>query len=164
MIATTTTAEIPALAAAATRPAGTLPMSARTILVGLGTVRAVLGVDAESVLAQVDAGELKWVFNLALGMEKRTLRFYLPELSAPAEVSRLALAEVIARITGAGATIRRGELERRLVVSHVTIGRWIKERHITLAAPGLVSRPSLESFLTTRWLGTLAPGKMGVKP
>jgi hypothetical protein len=137
------------------RPAGgpVLPMSARVVLVGLDTVRAALGVDAENVLAKVESGELQFVFNLGTGNHRRQLRFYLPELTAPAAAD-LTLAKVIQNTLGTAAGVHRGELERRFCVSHVLIGRLIRHRHLALSAPGVVSRASLEKFLTARWVGS----------
>jgi hypothetical protein len=62
-----------------------LPIAARTALVDAQTARAALGVDADSISAMVDAGELRWVFDVSLnGAGDRTvreLRFWAKELA-----------------------------------------------------------------------------------
>jgi len=130
-----------------------LPIAARTVFVDLGTVRAALGVDAESVLAKVDAGELRWVFDIGIGTEKRELRFWARELIAPGLCEALNLDQALIQILNGGVTIRRGEIERQWVVSHVTVMRWIREGLVFQYAPGQIARESLARFLKERCVG-----------
>lgn len=129
-------------------------ISQRTVLVDLQSVRAAFGLDAESVLAMVDAGELKWVFNIALGDDIRELRFLASEIVDAAKAPRT-LTTAVETIVGSGDTITRGELERQWVCSHVHIMRLIREQEIALLTPSKISRRSLRDFLTRRWCGAV---------
>lgn len=136
-----------------------LKVSAATVFLDLQSVRAHFSLDAESVLAMVDAGELVWVFDIGLG-DRRELRFWAKELIAPAECPRT-LTTAVQSILGSGATITRGQIERQWVTSAQHVMRLIREKEITLITPSKVSRPSVVNFLTARWAGCLrtATGK-----
>ena len=132
-----------------------LPISARTVLVDLQTVRAARGVDAESIVALVDNGELQWVFDLGLGGgDIRELRFWAREIIAPETVTNLKLSAVVDSILGNGATIRRGEIERQWVISAPHVMRLVRAEEIKEIAPGKICRLSLVKFLTSRHAAT----------
>ena len=59
----------------------------RTVFSTVEYVRALRRVDAESVFAMVDAGELRWVFDIGLG-DRRELRLMTAELVAPEAAPR----------------------------------------------------------------------------
>ena len=140
-----------------------LPANTRTVLVGLPIVRAKFGRDTDSILAKVDSGELRWVFDVGLGSRRRFLRFWILELVSPQTTAALQPAQAIDGILGQGATIQRGEIERRWIISHPTIGRWIRHRHVELVAPGKVCRASLAKFLAGRWQGQALAGMVATK-
>jgi len=134
-----------------------LPISARTVLVDLGTVRAVLGLDTVGVLKRVELGHLQWVFDFGqtsrgakVASGKRELRFWVREIIAPEQCAHLNLAQAVMQIVGADISIRRTELERRWVVSHVTVFRWIRDREIYLFGRSEIARQSLADFLMKR--------------
>lgn len=137
-----------------------LTLSQRTALVTVDTARAVRGVDAETILAEVDCGGLAWAFDIGRqpgGSDvdrRRELRIWAPCLDAtgaqPEGGARAVLDQVIGTHRG---TLRGSEVERLLCCSaaHVKalhesgelrgeiVGR---TRHIT--------RESLAEFLKRR--------------
>ena len=134
-----------------------LKVSARTVLLDLQSVRAAHGLDAESVEAMVQAGELQWVFDISLLHDagRAELRFWTKEVVAPETTLTLRLRDVVQSILGNAATITRGELERQWVCSHVHVMRLIKQGEIELLTASKISRPSLVNFLTRRWAGNV---------
>ncbi len=127
-----------------------LEISQRTVLVGVETVRAKFGCDAESVFAMVDNGKLRWVFDVSLDQGVRELRFWAGEIVAPDLQKGATLDHVIRCILGTGAAIRRGEIERQWVCSAQHVGRLIRAGELTLASLSQISRTSLEAFLKRR--------------
>jgi hypothetical protein len=95
-----------------------LELSARTVLVTTATLRAVRGVDADTVTAWVEAGAYRWVFNVSAGDEgKRDLRFWAKEMIAP-ELCPADPAEAVAEILGTHSPRWRGtEVAQLLLIS-----------------------------------------------
>jgi hypothetical protein len=134
-----------------------LAISPKTVLVDLSTVRAAWGLDADTVRQRVEDGHLRWVFDVGPKPSdgdgvpgKRELRFWIRELVSPRDCESLNLEQALLRILGASPAIRRGELERQWVVSHVTVHRWIRQREIYTYGTGLIARDSLADFLRSR--------------
>ena len=129
-----------------------LVIAQRTVLVGVETVRAKFGCDAESVFAMVDNGTLRWAFDVAVtpGKGSRELRFWTGEIIAPENAARQTAAQVIAAIIGKGASVRRGEIERQWICSAQHIMRLIRAGELTLASRSKISRESLARFLHER--------------
>jgi hypothetical protein len=145
-------------------PGLNVSFSRRTVLVTTDVLRAVRGVDAETIHAAVDDFELRWVFNISADPARvRELRFWTKEIIAPEFTRRLNLAKAINEILGEGRSRWRGvEIQHLLLVSRPTIMRL--HRHGDL--PGKVvkgtfwtPRPALESFLRTRWHSAALGGK-----
>lgn len=140
-----------------------LAISPLTTLVDLGTVRAAWGLDADTVRQRVDDGQLRWVFDIGPQPAtegsvpgKRELRFWIREIVSPRQTEALNLEQALLSLLGASPAIRRGELERQWVVSHVTVHRWIRQREIYTYSSGLISRQSLADFLRRRHASTYA--------
>jgi hypothetical protein len=76
-----------------------LPMSIsqRTVLVDTATVRAVRGVDADTVFNWVDDSTLRWAWNVATGAKSkiRELRFWARDVIAPETTAALSVDQVI---------------------------------------------------------------------
>jgi hypothetical protein len=95
-----------------------LTLHQRTALVTVDTARAVRGVDAESILAEIDDGRIPWVWDIAMpGADRRELRFWGPALEDPGTADQ-AEADVLASILGTTRpTLRGAEIEVRLLCS-----------------------------------------------
>lgn len=134
-----------------------LAIEARTVLVTVGTVVAARRIDHESVFAQVDNGDLQWVFDMSAVRNGRPdLRFLTRELVAPELCRSLTLGRVVEMILGQKQTFRSGEIEMDWDISHQTIlrMRWAKELD---GGKGTLTRTSLEHCLRTRWIGVHIP-------
>jgi hypothetical protein len=134
-------------------------ISARTVLVDVQTVRAARCVDAESVFALVDDGKLKWVFDFSSELaktysrfDKRELRFWTDEVTAPDATAHKTIAQVIGLILGGKQNFHSGEIEQEWVISHQTIMRLRLAGEIS-GGKGSITRASLVGFLSRRWLG-----------
>lgn len=137
-----------------------LTVSARTALVSVPAVRLHLGVDAETVLARIDAGEYRWVFDVSAApraeQRVRELRVWARELVQPESVRGLTVAEAIQGIIGGRERYYGTELGQLLMVSRPQIFRL----HHRRALPGAVisgrlwvAREALVTFLTARLVG-----------
>jgi excisionase family DNA binding protein len=139
-----------------------LSINQRTVLVTLDTVRASLGVDADSIIAKVDAGELRWVWNVSNGTgEVRELRFWAREIVAPELTRELTPAKALELILGdSPLAVRKDwrgvEIAQLLLVSRPQIFRL----HEAGELPGVivggtlkVKREALKTFLRTRLVG-----------
>lgn len=114
------------LATTTRNPQRALPLAvpASTPLVDLNAVRAVRGVDADTILADVDEGRLRWVWNVAAQPgEIRELRFWTLEVNLPDSVRRVTLEQVTDLILGARAEWRGPEIAQLLIVSRPTVHR-----------------------------------------
>jgi len=88
-----------------------LHVEVRTVMVDIGAWRQALQCDAESVLARVDNGQIRWAFNIAVNLDsRRDLRFYATELIAPEIAAKLTLDQVIMGIIGQGEAVRTGRM------------------------------------------------------
>jgi hypothetical protein len=123
----------------------------RTVMVDIGAWRQALQCDAESVLARVDNGQIRWAFNIAVNLDsRRDLRFYATELIAPEIAAKLTLDQVIMGIIGQGEAVRTGRMECEWVCSHQIVHALIKAGELQLLGPGRISRASLVEFLKHR--------------
>lgn len=149
--------------------ARTLPISDRTILVGVETARISWGVEAVVVLAWADAGMLQWCFDVSSARypakasdgHVRALRFWGPEIIDPSSVAKLSLAEVVASIVPPARNwFRGGEVMRILLISRPHVAavrlecRGVIEKHSTQ-----IGRDDLASYLRRRWIGGGAPDR-----
>jgi len=108
-----------------------LSLSQRTVLVTMETVRAVLGLDAETITQRVDSGELRWVFDVsavtaeAQGSGLRELRFWSKELIAPEFCRGVTPDQAADQIVGMTTRewLRSGEVAHILLVSDPHVGR-----------------------------------------
>lgn len=132
-----------------------LSISQRTVLVTVDMVRAARGVDADTITGLVDAGELRWVWDVGIGRrELRELRFWAREIIAPEFCRELTAEQAIAGVLGSDRTRWRGtEISHLLLVSRAHICRL----HAAEELPGTivdgtlwVQRPALVKFLTER--------------
>lgn len=134
-----------------------LAISQRTALLDTATVRAALGVDVDTVVAKVEAGEFVWVWNVAVdadGPMKR--RFWARELREPAAVASLELKDVLRELLGQRENFRATEVGQLLLVDDATVFRLFECGALKGELVGRVRhiwRASLERFLTQRWLG-----------
>lgn len=142
--------------------ARTLPFEVSTAvsLVSVDTARAVLGMDTESVTAQVERGRLRWVWDFASpGSEtRRELRFWAGELGgyhgAPDDLAE-DLSRVIAEIIGptpggrqrAAVLSIRFSISAQLIMDMVRAGVWAEDR---VQHTRFIRRHSLENFLQSR--------------
>lgn len=131
------------------------PLSQRTVLVTVDMVRAVRGVDADSVFAAVDNGNLKWVFDVAPEINSadrkvRELRFWAAEIIGPEFVAKLSIAEAIKSILGEHRQEWRGtQIEQLLLVSRPTVMRLNHSGNLPgeiIKGALRVGRPQLEQF------------------
>jgi hypothetical protein len=135
-----------------------LTLAQRTELVTVDTARAVRGVDAESILAEIDDGRIPWAFDVSvLGShqsERRELRLWATALLDGEATAKLAAEQVLDTIIGTHReTLRAPEVERLLLCSAQHVARL----HATGALVGHrvgnvrhLTRASLAQFLRTR--------------
>ena len=134
--------------------------SPRTALVGMEVVRAFRGVEADAINELVDAGKLRWVWDLSTGRKGRirALRFWLNEIIAPEATRQLAPAAVVRAVLGTDRTRWRGvELAQLLLVSRPHIFKLRKSKAIggeIVHGTLFVARPVVEKFLTQRLVNT----------
>lgn len=132
-----------------------LSISQRTVLVTLDMVRAVRGVDADTITAQVDAGELRWVWDVSTGEGAiRELRFWAKEIIAPEFCAGLKATKAVAEILGSDRARWRGvEIAQLLLVSRPQIFRLHESgelRGAVVSGTLYVDRAALEKFLARR--------------
>lgn len=134
-----------------------LKLSARTVMADLQTVRAVKGLDAESIVAMVDNAfhpeRLRFVFDVGCGAKgaARELRFWATEIIAPEFTAKFKIDEAVASILGARETFRRSEIEMQWIVSAQHISNLIKSGALVEEGNRLLST-SLKNFLRRRWI------------
>lgn len=126
-----------------------------TPLATLNTVRLLRGLSTEAVLALVESGQLRWVFNIATsGRTARELRFWPRELKEPGSVAKLAPALVVNELLGTQRTQFRGsEVADFLCASRQLIQRLHQGRQIAGRIEGhtrWITRQSLAEFLNRR--------------
>jgi excisionase family DNA binding protein len=143
----------------------TLPLlvPANTTLLGLQAVRAILGVDTDSVVSLIDEGELAWCFDLcARGQtDRRDLRVWVECVICrrhdKAQPDGPAL-EILQEITGYHASqwISAHNLAVRFNVTRPTVMRWCKRGDLDSELVGherRVRRASVPTFLARRMVG-----------
>lgn len=131
-----------------------LVVAANVALVSVDSAKAVLGVDAESVVAMVEEGKIRWVWDFsAPGSTRRELRFWVAELSGGTKPQPME--QVIAAVIGAtpGGRQRAAIIEVRwaisaqLIMALVRTGCWAEDR---VGHTRYLRRASLETFLQSR--------------
>jgi len=132
-----------------------LSISNRTVLVTGDMVRAALGVDADTVTAKVDAGELRWVWNVSNGKgDVREFRFWAREITEGEAVQKLNVDEVISAIVPVRKDRWRGvEIAQLLLVSRPQIMRLHDAEELRGNIVGntlYVERLALQTFLRRR--------------
>jgi hypothetical protein len=142
-----------------------LPLHRQTLLVTIDAVRAVRGLDAEGVWAEVDQGRLRWVWDISTrphGRDTRTLsvrelRFWVAELIAPELCQPLAPEQAFALILGKGRQQwRAGEVMQGLLCSRSFVKRLIDAGELSGPIAGhtrWITRSSLAAFLRRRLIG-----------
>lgn len=136
-----------------------LTISARTVLVNTETLRAALGVDAETISAQVDEGKFRWVFDVAArgNGDLRELRFWAREIIAPEQCAGLTEAAAVDSIIGTQVEHLRGPaVAQLLLVSRPTIFRLWQAGEIKgpiCSGVFRITRSSLQQFLRRRLIG-----------
>lgn len=149
----------------ATQPSLNLAIHQRTVLVDMATVRAHLGVDADTVAARIESGELRWVFDLALGLKppgpkgkKRELRFWSRELIAP-ETCPDNERDALAAILGNHSLGWRGtEIATLLLVSRPTVRKMVAGNFLEGVVVKKTIRSTTEAlanFLALRLVGKI---------
>ena len=138
-----------------TQPSRIFELSQRTALVTLDFVRTIRGVDTEAINAQVDAGELQWVWDVSSGQgHARALRFWSREIISPVATRKLTAAAVVDLLLGRGRTRWRGvELAQLLLVSRPQVCRLRQSGALKgeiISGVLYVPRPVVEHFLTSR--------------
>jgi len=131
-----------------------IQISHRAALVTVDTARVVRGVDAESIVAQIEEGSIAWAWDIGLaGTGRRELRIWSGCLGTPVAV-RLTEAQVIEEVIGTQRpTLRGSEVERLLCCS----AQHVAALHERGALAGVVAgkvrhlrRESLVEFLRQR--------------
>lgn len=130
-------------------------ISQRTVLVTGDMVRAALGVDADSITAKVDAGELRWVWNVSSGKgDVREFRFWAKEIILPESTRALTPPQAVAAILGSERERWRGvEIAQLLLVSRPQIMRLHDAKELPGDIVGgtlYVKREALQTFLQAR--------------
>lgn len=137
-----------------------LPLK-RAALIPTAMVRAARGLSAVQVSNFVEAGGFVWVFDIAVRNSshpyKRELRFLVDELTHPENFRKAPLAEVIRSILGERrATWSVSDFGALTICSHQHVYALLESGALKLSVgPGrkLISRASIESFLTQRRIG-----------
>lgn len=138
-------------------------------LVSIDTARGVLGIDAESISALVDNGELLWVWNFALSpraSSRRELRFWrLDVITAQGRLANknatpvtnvrgLTLPTVIDTILPrTKASFHAAELQQLFTISAQALHRFVDGRHLEGEVRDhtlWITRGSLAAFLEQR--------------
>lgn len=132
----------------------TLDVHQRVTLLNVDTVRALLGVDSETVKNRIDDGQLCWVFDISVvDNYRRELRIWARTLEPG---GTLALAQVIDEIIGTQRpTLRGAELEVLLLCSRQHIQQ-LHERGLlrgeVVGHTRHIKRDSLVAFLRRRFI------------
>jgi len=136
-----------------------LPMTARTVLAGVETARALLRVPADVITVWIETGRLRWVWDISVrGGSVRELRFWSRELIAPDTIAGLGAAQVIDLIVGAAqrARLHSAEVAQILLCSRPHVMRLVRSGELTGALNGharWIDRASLILFFHHRLLG-----------
>lgn len=136
-----------------------LRLDTRVALYSADFIRAAEACDAEEVIARIEAGELRWAFDVSTGSRKvRETRVWCACLLDPARAAVASLPEVIDDVIGGDPKekeVRAARLERRWVVSDQTFRRLRMHGDISGRINGRtlwLDRQSLQGFLERRWI------------
>lgn len=135
-----------------------LPVTSATTLVSVDTARAVLGLDAQSVTALCESGELEYTFDLRrTDAERREVRIWTESLLAYARGIRLPADPMAAIESIIGHSLAEwiacSQLSLRFTVHRRSVVRWIESRDVVGVLTGhthQIQRQSLVPFLTSR--------------
>jgi len=148
-------------------PLSTREFHPSTVLVGMETARAMLGMDGEEVLEQIEQGRFRWVWDIssrpAVGgpapgpprlKRHRAPRFWLQELQAPDLCRELTLEQVLEALLGQGrASWPATRVAQLLLCSRPAILRLVRAGELTgpvRDGARLIARADLEAFLRRR--------------
>jgi len=131
----------------------------RTVTVGVDVARAVLGVDAESVLAMIDSGQILWAWDIAARPSReRVVRIWTREIVAPGWGRGLEVGEVVDAVIGTQRPyLRSGELCSILFCSRAHVHSLVEAGEIRGRLDGhtlWVHRDSVDGFLRRRLAGS----------
>ena len=141
----------------------------RTVLVGVETARALLGVDADAVQARIDAGRLRWVWDISArphGRERGRckpvdrdvpeLRLWVRELLAPDLFDGLPLRQVLPLVLGRERPRwRSSEVAQLLLCSRPAMKRLAEAGELAGSVRAGIrwfNRAALSAFLARRLL------------
>lgn len=140
-----------------------MPVSARTVLVTVETVRAALGVDTETVWSWIDDGTIRWAWDISAtpsgDQANRELRIWLRDVLRLADSPATGLhdqdlPQAIRAIIGHDRErVSAHELTRTLCCSRMHVHRLVDAGLLDGPMVGrvqFVTRPSLVRFLTNR--------------
>jgi len=138
-----------------------LSVSQRTVLITVDALRAHLGVDADTILARIDAGDYRWVFDVSAVRSRRfhsakhvrELRIWANEVIAPEFVAALTEEQAVAEIIGGRERYYGTEIAQLLLVSRPQIFRLNQGKELDGEIVGgklWVGRAVLADFLLRR--------------
>lgn len=138
-----------------------LSISQRTVLVTVDALRVHLGVDADTVLSRIDAGEYRWVFDVSAVRQRRLnsakhvreLRVWAKEVIMPEVTSDLSPGEAVNQVLGKRERFYGTEIAQLLLVSRPQIFRLHESKELAGDIVGgklWVTRAVLENFLRKR--------------
>jgi hypothetical protein len=138
-----------------------LSISQRTVLLPVESLRVHLGVDADTILARIDGGDYRWVFDVSSVKQRRLnsakhvreLRLWAREIVAPEVTRDLSPKAAVAEILGARERFYGTEIAQLLLVSRPQIFRLHESKELSGDIVGgklWVQRAALETFLHKR--------------
>lgn len=127
----------------------------RTRLVTVDTVRVVLGVDTDTVLCRVEAGEIRWAWDIGLSSSKRELRIWAREIAVGGE--RFTPEEVVDMVIHTQREhLRSSELAQILICSRPHMLELMRQGELEGPRCGHaqhITRTSFAAFLRRRLVG-----------
>lgn len=137
----------------------TMPLAIRIAsnvqLVDISTACAALGVDRETVRAQVESGDLSWAWDFGADTSpRREIRVWKKCLDGDnTTLAALGGGDVATEILGSKAWLRSGELQALLSTTHPSILRWRASGELKGELRGhtlWITRTSVAAFLASR--------------
>lgn len=133
-------------------------LSQRTVLVPVETVRAALGVDAETIYARIETGEIMWAWDIAVHTGRvngvREIRIWARDFVAPGTTQSLDSAAVVNAVIGTERDrLRAVEVAQLFIASRPHIDRLVTAGALCGPLVGhtqWITRESLERFLHSR--------------
>lgn len=124
-------------------------------LIDISTASAALGVDRDTIRADIDSGDLSWAWDFASdGSPRREIRVWKRCLDGDnVLLAAKADADVATEILGNKPWLRSGELQALLSTTHPSILRWRTSGELTGELRGhtlWITRASLVAFLKAR--------------